>query len=47
MITSIIKQGEVSEVRIRPLIYDCVTFSSRMVLIVAGHLCFPIQHPPP
>jgi hypothetical protein len=37
-----IKQGEVSEVRIGPLIKVCATFSSYIVPIVAGHFCFLI-----
>jgi hypothetical protein len=46
-ITGTIKQGEVSEIRIGPLINDCATFSSRTIPTVVGHLRFPIPHPPP
>jgi hypothetical protein len=42
-----LKQGEASEIKIKPLNVDCAIFSNRMVLIVAWHLCFPIQHSPP
>jgi hypothetical protein len=41
------EKQEALEVRIGPLIKDCITFSSRTVPIVTGHLCFSIQHPPP
>jgi hypothetical protein len=42
-----VKQEEALEVRIKPLIKDCATFSSRTVPTMARHLHFPIQHPLP